>query len=229
MGPFVAAAFRAVASLFTPGMIGVFLYSIVVSLVVLGLFIFAASAAFSWVTQAYVLASYVPWLGSIGSVVVAWMLFPIVTPITVSFFDVRITRLIEQHEYPAAAPAAPTPFWPELRHDILFSLKAVTLNIIVLPLYLVPGLNVVLFYMLNGYLLGREYFVMAARRHIPLREAEALRREHGRAVMMGGVLLTVLATIPVVNLFAPFWGVAVMVHLYHLVNETPESKILPPV
>ncbi|MBY0408303.1 MAG: EI24 domain-containing protein [Rickettsiales bacterium] len=228
MGPFIAAAFRAVASLFTPGMIGVFIYSIIVSVVVLAAFFFAAVGAFDWAANAYALASYVPWLGSFGAGLVAWLLFPIVTPVTVSFFDVRITTLIEQHEYPGATPAAPTPFWPEFAHDVGFSLKALGLNVLVLPLYLLPGLNMVLFYLLNGYLLGREYFVMAARRHIPLAEAEALRRQHGGAVMMGGVLLTFLATIPVINLFAPFWGVAVMVHLYHILRQTPEQQVLPP-
>ena len=54
----------------------------------------------------------------------------------------------------------PAPFWPELLHDLGFTVKALLLNILVLPLYLVPVLNLVLFYWLNGRLLGREYFVM---------------------------------------------------------------------
>src|SRR3546814_18267334 len=54
------------------------------------------------------------------------------------------------------------------------------LNLLVLPLYLVliwiPPLNLLLFYLLNGYLLGREYFEMVAVRRLDLAAAKRLRR-----------------------------------------------------
>ena len=65
-------------------------------------------------------------------------------------------------------------------------------------------------------------------RHLPVEEADTLRRRSGRTVMAAGILLTILATIPIINLFAPFWGIAVMVHLYHRLSNTSPSKILPP-
>jgi uncharacterized protein involved in cysteine biosynthesis len=218
-------------SLFTPGMLGVFVWSILLTIAALTGFVLATSALFAWLAvylQHYAFAAYLPWLGSIGSAAIAWLLFPGITPIIISFFDLRITRLIEQHEYPAAPQPMGAPFLPEFLHDVRFALFAIFLNILVLPLYLLPGLNLVLFYLLNGYLLGREYFVMVARRHMPVIEAEALRRRHGRVVLSAGVLLTLMATIPFVNLVAPFWGVAVMVHLYHKVQGTPDSRLLPP-
>jgi uncharacterized protein involved in cysteine biosynthesis len=39
--------------------------------------------------------------------------------------------------------------------------------------------------------------------------------------MMAGVLFVVIATIPVANVFAPFWGIAIMVHLFHLARNRP--------
>jgi uncharacterized protein involved in cysteine biosynthesis len=59
-------------------------------------------------------------------------------------------------------------------------------------------------------------------------DAEALRKAHATTVLLAGVALTVCATIPIVNLFAPFWGIAVMVHLYHRLSNMPVSQILPP-
>jgi len=227
MRALMESAIRAVRSFFTPGMVRVFILSVIVSILVLVAFVVLASVGFSWAAEQYGLTWIVPWVGGFGSAFIAWLLFPCITPVIVSFFDVRITRLIEQHDYPAAPVAREAPFWREFWHDVRFAIKAVLLNILVLPLYLVPGVNVLLFYVLNGYLLGREYFVMAARRHMPVAEAEALRRKHAWAVMGGGVLITLLATIPVLNLFAPFWGVAVMVHLYHYFRNTPLSQILP--
>lgn len=231
MDAFFTAAFRALRSLFIPGMLGVFLLSIFATVLALFLFFIGASAFFAWLAHAlgdYSFAGLLPWLGSVGSAMLAWFLFPAVTPVVVSFFDMRITRVIEQHDYPTLPLPAQRPFWPELLHDLRFVLVAVALNILVLPLYLLPGLNFVLFYLLNGYLLGREYFVTAARRHLPIEQAEALRLRHGRAVMAAGILLALMTTIPVVNLFSPFWGIAMMVHLYHHVSGTPRAELLPP-
>ncbi len=222
--------FRAAGSVFAPGMLKVFVLSVLVSVGVLFGFMTGLSFFFYQLSlhASEMYAWALPWLGSIAAGIVAWMMFPAIMPVIVSFFDMRITRLIEQHDYATAQPANEAPFWGEFWHDVRFALKAVALNILVLPLYLVPGLNLILFYLLNGYLLGREYFVMAARRHMPVYEAEALRRAHGREVMAAGIVLTLLATVPLLNLLAPFWGVAVMVHLYHIIAKTPGAKLLPP-
>ncbi len=232
MGELVAAAFRAVGSLFIRGMFGVFVKSVLLTCAVLGILavaVFKLSFVLKdHLEQHYLWAEWLPFMGTMGAILSVWVLFPGIMPVIVSFFDMRITRAIEEHDYPASAQPLTLPFWPEFWHDVRFSLKAVVLNVVVLPLYLVPGLNLILFYWLNGYLLGREYFVMAARRHMPAAQAEELRRQHGGKVLGGGVLLTLVATIPIVNLFAPFWGVAMMVHLYHLVGQTRPSQILPP-
>lgn len=230
MGALISSAFRAAGSLFTPGMPGVFLWSLLATLAALAGFVAGASLFFGWLggaLQNYAFSDSIPWLGGIGSAVLAWMLFPGITPLVISFFDARITRLIEAHAYPGTPPPQPAAFLPELLHDLRFALTALGLNILVLPLYLLPGLNLFLFYWLNGYLLGREYFVMAARRHMPVAEANALRRRHAGVVTAGGALLTFLATVPVLNLLAPFWGVALMVHLYHLTADAPGARNLP--
>jgi CysZ protein len=231
MDAFFSAAFRALRSLFIPGMMGVFIFSIIATIIALFIFFIGASAFFGWLSHAlqdHAFASVLPWLGSIGAALLAWFLFPTITPVIVSFFDIRITRLIERNDYPSIPQPGDKPVWPELLHDIRFVLVAVGLNILVLPLYLLPGLNIVLFYLLNGYLLGREYFVTAARRHIPVEQAEAMRLRHGRVIMLAGIALAVMTTIPVINLFSPFWGVAMMVHLYHRLNGTPSIELLPP-
>ena len=96
-----------------------------------------------------------------------------------------------------------------------------------MPLYLLPLFNLCLFYLLNGYLLGREFFVMVARRHMPIETAEALRKAHSRPVTIAGIALALCATIPIANFFAPFWGIAVMTHLYHRLTIV-KSGVLPP-
>lgn len=231
MEAMLIATVRALRSSFAPGMFGVFLKSTGLTLLSLAVFIFVSAGLFSWLGslfEAYAWAQALPWLGGIGAGMLAWFLFPGIMPLIMSFFDTTIAALIERQDYPHRRLAAEAPFWQQLRHDGLFALTAISLNILILPLYLLmPGLHLLPFYLLNGYLLGREFFVMAARRHMTLEQAGALRKTHRRSVLTCGIVIAVLATIPLLNLLAPFWGVAVMVHLYHQLDPRPE-ELLPP-
>lgn len=220
-----SACSRAFLSLFNPDLLWVLALSIGVTLAALTGFVFVVGGMCVWLASSIqgheTFSTFAPWLGSVGAGAIAWLLFPTITPIIISFFDVRITRTIEEKHYPGIAPQ-PQPFWPELAHDMGFALKAIGLNIVALPLYLLPGLNLVLFYWLNGYLLGREYFLMVARRHTSLETANALRKQHSGVISWAGAMVAFLTTIPVVNLGAPFWGVALMVHLYQRIAPSPQ-------
>jgi CysZ protein len=230
MEPLVIASLRALRSTFAPGMFSIFLWSILITIGALISFIFIAGGITQWVAtylNNQLWATALPWIGSFGATMMAWFLFPGIMPIIVNFFDARIAKLIEQRDYPANVAAYNNPFWTEFWHDVRFSLMAILLNILILPLYLLmPGLHFIPFFLLNGYLLGREFFVMAARRHIPIRDAHALRLRHGKSILFSGIIIAVFATLPVLNLIAPFWGVAVMVHLYHQLTNTPNSQLL---
>ena len=226
----IEAALKAIGSIFSPGMFGVFVKSLFLTLAALIGFVVLATSLAGMIAGHLsdpAVASWLPMLSGFGAMLFAYFLFPGIMPIFVNFFDAKIATLIESKDYPYAAPINP-PFWPEFRHDVRFSLKAVSLNILVLPLYLIPMVNLFVFYALNGHLLGKEFFVMVARRYLPLPEALALRKTHGRTIFAGGVMLTLLATIPFLNLLAPFWGIAVMTHLYHSLNNTPKIEVLPP-
>lgn len=205
----------AMRSVFAPGMLTVFVLSVALAVAVLAGFVVLTGIVIGWLSEGAWYASYMPWLGSIGATVLAWFLFPGIMPVIINFFDERIAGLIERQDYPRVAQPVQRPFWPELMHDIRFTLTAILLNILVLPLYLLPVINLFLFYLLNGYLLGREFFIMAARRHMSVEQAEAMRKRYGRTLLVAGIGLVLLATLPVLNLFAPFWGVALMVHLFH--------------
>ena len=230
MDMLLTASFRALKSVFAPGMFGVFLWSIFLTMLALIAFVVLAGYASGFLATQLdnpEWASILPFVGTLGAGLIAWFLFPGIMPIIVNFFDARIAYLIEARDYPESMATNPTAFWPEFWHDARFSLMAVTLNILILPLYLfMPGLHLIPFYLLNGYLLGREFFVMAARRHIPIQEALVLRRKNGRTVLIAGVGLAILATLPLVNLLAPFWGIAVMVHLFHSVSPRPKAILV---
>lgn len=224
------ASFKSIGSIFAPGMLGVFVKSVLLAIVALISFIilvvYAAGFASDYV-QNPVTAAWLPVATGFGAGIFAYFLFPGIMPIVVNFFDNQIATIIERRDYPAAKPIEP-PFWPEFWHDVRFSLMAIALNILVLPLYLIPVIQLFVFYVLNGYLLGKEFFVMVARRHQPLENAKAMRAAHGRIIFVGGVVVAILATVPVINLFAPFWAIAMMTHLYHSLAHTPTMEIYSP-
>ena len=98
---FVISAFRAIRSLFTPGMLGVFVFSIAMTIAALVGFIVCSGFFFTWLgthMQGYAIATYLPWLGTLGSTMIAWILFPGITPVIVNFFDDRIALLIERFQ-----------------------------------------------------------------------------------------------------------------------------------
>mgnify|MGYP006433068489 FL=1 len=83
-----------------------------------------------------------------------------------------------------------------------------------LPLLLAGPLFPFVFYSVNGYLLGREYFELVALRRLGPAEATALRKRNGFKLFMTGALIAFLLTVPVVNLLAPIIATGMMVHLF---------------
>ena len=157
------------------------------------------------------------------SSVLAYLVFPILLPLIISFFDTAIADTIEKSDYPEV-PTPEPPFWPTLGQDLSFTLKAIGLNILVLPFYLLPVVNIFLYYILNGYLLGNEFFNVVAGRHMTRAEADQLRRKHRFNIILCGCGITFSATIPFLNLVAPIMGVVLMVHFFHLLK--PKYKMI---
>jgi CysZ protein len=67
----------------------------------------------------------------------------------------------------------------------------------------------------NGYLVSREYFELVAQRRLDPQTAARLRQQYRGRLQMAGVLLTLLMTIPLVNLLTPIVGTAFIVHVFH--------------
>lgn len=166
-------------------------------------------------------------IASFSSGVLAWFLFPLLYPILIGFFDEQVAEAIELKDYPQLPKATP-PFWPTLAQDAWFSVKAILINLLCLPLYLIPLFGQVLYYGLNGYLLGAQFFRMSAGRRETRANVQALIAENRGKIITAGVGVMLAATIPFLNLAAPILGVAVMLHLYHLTRKNDRVTILNP-
>ena len=92
------------------------------------------------------------------------------------------------------------------------------LNLLALPLYLlllfVPPFNLFVFYLLNGYLLGREYFELVAARRLDTAGVRRLRRAYRGRLLLAGAVIAFLLTVPIVNLVTPIIATGFMLHVF---------------
>lgn len=156
---------------------------------------------------------------AVGAIVlVSFFLFPMVMVTIMSLLLDDIAAAVERKHYPDLPGARPQPIAEALFGNLIFILVTLILNLLVLPLYLIliwiPPLNLVLFYLMNGYLLGREYFEMVSVRRLALKESRLLRRRFRGRVILAGAVVTFLLTIPLVNLVTPIIATAFMLHIF---------------
>ena len=100
--------------------------------------------------------------------------------------------------------------YPSLYVGLRFGALSLLVNLAVLALTLFTGVGFVGFFVLNGYLLGREYFELAAMRHLPFPEAVNLRRQRSFDVFIAGMIVAVFVAVPLLNLFTPLFATAFM-------------------
>jgi uncharacterized protein involved in cysteine biosynthesis len=132
-----------------------------------------------------------------------------------SIFIDRVADAVEAKHYPGPKPDGAT-FSELLLAGLSFTAISAVLNLLSIPLQFVSfGIGAVVVVLVNGYLTGRTFFELAALRHMPRREARALRRSHRVRLFLGGVLISFLVMIPIVNFFVPLFGAAMMTHEYN--------------
>ncbi|MBF0392316.1 MAG: EI24 domain-containing protein [Alphaproteobacteria bacterium] len=159
-------------------------------------------------------------LGGLAALGLSLLLFPVVVTLVAGLLLDEIVQAVEDRHYPDLGPPPPTPWWQGLPTAARFVAITVVLNLLALPLYLVPGANLIVFYALNGYLLGREYFEMVALRRLAPAQARALRLANGVSVWLAGILIAVLSTVPVVNLMVPIIATAFATHRFQALRKT---------
>lgn len=165
------------------------------------------------------LDSLINWLAGALTGVVGWLMLPPLVILIAGIFQERIIHKVELAYYPEEVRKEAPRFWADLRHDLTFTLWALFLNLLILPLYLV-GVGFIASISLNSYLLGREFFESAAGYHLGKPEARKLCRRHRKKVYSGGLIITLMTMVPLINLMTPILAIVWMVHLYHGAAKT---------
>lgn len=151
--------------------------------------------------------------GSGVTVLLAWLLFPATVILIVNLFAEQVADAVEARHYPGLPAAPGAPFVESLRSSAKLAAVGIVLNLLALPLYLLPGPNILIYLALNGYLLGREYFETVAHRRFGSRVVVAARRQVRLRLWLAGVVIAMMLAIPLFNLIAPVLATAFMTHL----------------
>lgn len=224
------AFFKAVGQMGDPRFRSVLLRGVGITVLVL----FAFAALMVWGAGWLVGDSLtLPWIGTITWVdnVLSWamvpvtmiasvfLMVPVASAVTGLFLE-EVAQAVEDVHYPDAGHAASVPFSESVMDGLGFLGTMVLANLVALVLYLLfAPFAPFIFWGLNGFLLGREYFILAAMRRVGRVEAKRLWRRHLTTIWAGGVLMAMPLSVPVVNLLIPVLGAATFTHIFHGLNR----------
>jgi CysZ protein len=211
----LAAAGQAFQELFTPPFRAVLWKCVGFTVALLVLLIVAIEWSFGyfvvwpdWIEKA------IQWLGGLALVVGSIFLIPPVTSLIAGLYLDDIAAVVEREHYPTDPPGRELPTLQSVWLAAKFFVVVLLVNIVALLLLLVPGVNLIAFYIGNGYLLGREYFELAAMRHLAPSDARRLRKANRLTVFLSGLIIAALASVPILNLVTPLFATAFMVRVY---------------
>ena len=228
------AATKALSQMFSPPFRRVLLKSIGLALLMIVLVGIGLNRIFSWIaengaawaevtTGGHTLWQLLAWVlsfaATLGIVTGAVFLMPAVTAFVGSFFVDEIAEEVERTHYPADPPGQALPLWRALAEGLQAALLSIVIYLCALPFLLIAGLGLVIMFLATAYLLGREYFLLAAMRFRPPDEAKALRRAERTSVFLAGMLIALFVSVPVLNLATPLFAMALMVHMHKRLSE----------
>ncbi|MCC2098852.1 MAG: sulfate transporter family protein [Hyphomicrobiales bacterium] len=143
----------------------------------------------------------------------AFLIAPASSLIAGLFLD-ELAECAETASDPHGPPGTALPAGQAIILASRFALVSLLVNAIALLLLLVPGINLIAFFTANAYLLGREYFELAAMRYRPVAEAKALRERHGLYIFLCGMPVAAFLAVPILNLLTPLFATAFMVRIH---------------
>jgi CysZ protein len=149
-----------------------------------------------------------------------FLMAPVIAMFAGVFLD-GIAARVEALHYPGDRPGQPLPMGRALMTGIQFAALVLAVDLAALPLVF-TGIGAPLLIGINAYLIGREYFELAAMRHMAVEEARQLRRDNSPTVLVAGLVPAVLAMVPLANIFVPLFATAYFTHIFKQVAASSD-------
>ena len=238
------AAVKALAQILSPPMRSILWRSIALALVLITVLAIGLQRLLSWLatsgegwaeallgpnfqTPLNVLAWIVSIAAGLGVVFGAVFLMPAITSLVASLFVDEVAEHVEAECYPAEQPGVALPFGLAVTEGVKTAFLAILVYLIALPFVFFAGVGFLGFFIATAWLLGREYFELAAMRFRPPEEAKAMRRDNAAVVFTAGLIIAAFVSIPIVNLATPLFGMAFMVHMHKRLSG-PGPELIEP-
>ena len=240
----IDAAVQAFAQMFTPALRAVLTKAVglaLILIIIVGIMLQRLLSALAehgatWAEQASGFGYHAAWtalawllsiMASLGIVTGALFLMPTITAFIGSFFVDEVGDAVEREYYPAEPAGRALPFLRALIEGLKIALLTLIVYFCALPFIFFAGLGVIVLFLANSYLLGREYFELAAMRFRPPFEAKAMRKANAAYVFLCGMVIAVFVSIPVLNLATPIFAMAFMVHVHKRLTGKRAELIEP--
>lgn len=217
---------KAVGQIGDPAFRRVLALGVALSLALLvGVFALLVFLIQAWLPDVVVL----PFIGPVGGIetLLGWgsavlmilasvvLMVPVASAFTGFFLD-QVASAVEARHYPGLPAVTPARMMDTAVETVNFLGLVIAVNLLALLAYVFAGPAApFVFWSVNGYLLGREYFTTVAARRLGRDGARALRRQHGGQIWLAGILMAAPLSVPFVNLVIPVIGIATFTHLFH--------------
>jgi uncharacterized protein involved in cysteine biosynthesis len=238
------AAVKALSQILSPPMRSILWRSIALALVLIVVLAVGLQRLLSWLatsgevwaeaalgpsfqTPLNILAWIISIAAGLGVVFGAVVLMPAITSLVASVFVDEVADHVEREHYPTERPGAALPFGVAMTEGVKTALLTILVYLIALPFIFVAGAGVIVFFIATAWLLGREYFELAAMRFRPPAEAKAMRKDNATTVFTAGLFIAAFVSIPIVNLATPLFGMAFMVHMHKRLSG-PGPELIEP-
>jgi CysZ protein len=153
------------------------------------------------------------------------LMVPVASAFTGLFLE-DVVDAVEDLHYPGLPAGTQKSTFDALRQSVNFLGLVIAVNLGAMLIYPLAGPAIPLvFWAINGFLLGREYFSLVAARRLATAEVVALRRQNRGKLWLAGTLMAAPLSVPFLNLVVPVLGVATFTHLFHRMRAaTPPGR-----
>lgn len=179
---------------------------------------------FLWPLIAQIFPDMPSWMGwmsfafiitfSIGLAVLLTFFIASFSSFVGGFFIDKAMGNVEKENYPQKPQGVDLSLTRAFQISLYFFVLSLVGNLIALFSLFFPGLHLVIFYGINGYILGRQYFLFAAERFLNKKQAHLSYQNNRFTVFLAGLIITIFLSIPLLNLTTPLFAAIFMAHLY---------------
>ena len=210
-----AALLLAFGQLDDPAFRGPLIKGVLGAALALALLVWGAVATAAWLAAGHggwvaALAQFAG--GALGLFLAWWLFLPVSVAITGLFIG-AVAEAVERRHYPALPPPAGASAAAQAWWALGFGARMLLLQILLLPLMLVPVAGFALALAISAWMLGIGVFEGTAQLRLGVAEARKARYARRWSVWALGVALALMGLVPLLNLFLPVIGTAAAVHI----------------